>query len=333
MRANRKKRTRPTAVGRAVPDTPAARSRSRKVGHVRARWHPEMAASDALAQIAAAQTSVMLANEPRVRAAVDVAALHDMRVACRRLREAVRLFAGILRPATARVLMRELKWLSAALGAARDVDVACRELRRLREGLTSKERHQLQAYIDWLVERRAGDRRRMLRVLTSRRFQQLQARLLALSGGAPGLMQSGSPPLDAYVQPALDRLRARVLRDGMRLGPSAGDAALHRLRIRCKRLRYAYEFLAPAYGEHLRRQAGNVKRVQDLLGDHQDTVVALTCLHHDMGELCDHAHTGIDLSALLRLERLLRKRYRALRRRYAGVWQRFASRHLAGRAE
>jgi CHAD domain-containing protein len=59
-----------------------------------------------------------------------------------------------------------------------------------------------------------------------------------------------------------------------RLDPVPGDAALHAVRIRTKRVRYAAEALSPAFGKRADRFAGAAKALQEVLGDHQDAVMA-----------------------------------------------------------
>jgi CHAD domain-containing protein len=74
------------------------------------------------------------------------------------------------------------------------------------------------------------------------------------------------------------RRRRKVKRAAKRLTPESPPPAYHALRILCKRLRYALEFLGPVYGDPAARLAERIADVQDLLGRHQDACVAMALL-------------------------------------------------------
>jgi CHAD domain-containing protein len=69
-----------------------------------------------------------------------------------------------------------------------------------------------------------------------------------------------------------------MIRLARRLTPQSAPADFHRLRIRCKRLRYALEQTSPLYGDAAERYLRALVRVQDVLGAHQDAEVALARL-------------------------------------------------------
>ncbi len=285
-------------------------------------WSPRMA----LTRVLDVQYRAVVDNEDGVLGGADVAALHDMRVACRRFREAVRFYDGILRPAASRVLVRDIKWLGGVLGKVRDVDVMCRELCRASRLLGARDRKAAAAYHRWLYRRHDRLQQAMLTGLRSRRMTAVRTRMAALTTGAARFWRPDAPgDLGLYAVPVFDRLLRRVLRKGRRLDDQSSDAKLHRLRAACKRLRYAAEFLEDANGRKMGLFARETKRVQDLLGDHQDVVVLLAQVRHDLVSYPDGGPDGIDAGGLRRIERLLLKRQRALRRRYSDVWRRFVS--------
>jgi inorganic triphosphatase YgiF len=84
---------------------------------------PEMTAGEAAFAILRRQFRVFLQNEPGTRIGADIEALHDMRVATRRMRAAIGTFAPFLPPRLA-WFRAELGWVAAGLGAVRDLDVA-----------------------------------------------------------------------------------------------------------------------------------------------------------------------------------------------------------------
>jgi CHAD domain-containing protein len=64
-----------------------------------------------------------------------------------------------------------------------------------------------------------------------------------------------------------------------RLGDDPPDEALHRVRINAKGLRYAAEAVKPVSDRQVERVERAARAVQDVLGEHQDAVVAGTWLH------------------------------------------------------
>jgi CHAD domain-containing protein len=116
----------------------------------------------------------------------------------------------------------------------------------------------------------------MLEMLESRRYEAfvsrfgrtLRARHLARSGPA-------SMPAHALAPDVIeDRFRS-VRKAGRRIGPDSPATDYHRLRIRCKRLRYALEFLGDLYPGETRPLVKRLVAVQDVLGLHQDADVAI----------------------------------------------------------
>jgi CHAD domain-containing protein len=116
----------------------------------------------------------------------------------------------------------------------------------------------------------------MLEMLDSRRYEAfvsrfgrtLRARHLARSGPA------AQPAL--ALAPDLIETRFRSVRKaGNRIDPDSPASDYHRLRIRCKRLRYALEFLADLYPGKTQALVRRLVAVQDILGLHQDADVAI----------------------------------------------------------
>ena len=215
--------------------------------------------------------------EPVAAAGQDPEGVRRMRVATRRLRSDLRSFAGVLDPAWAESLRRELRWLARALGSVREVDVLRARVDRRLEPLSSVEVSSAEPFRSAL-EHEAEAAADVLRVtLGSARYVALRGRLeQAASDPRPG------PVADAPASPTLAPLvhrRLRALRREVRAaGADPGDATLHAIRIRAKRVRYAAEVLVPIGGPDVARFAVAAKRVQAVLGAHQDAVAAAAWL-------------------------------------------------------
>jgi CHAD domain-containing protein len=224
------------------------------------------------------QVAALRSQEPRVRAD-ELDAVHQMRVATRRLRAAFRSFGTVIpRPETEPV-MAELRWLGTALGEARDNEVLSGHLQAsLRpvpvELLIGPVSARVQGHY---APRRAAAHSALIEALGSPRYAALLASLDRLAQDPPPGPQAADPARD--VLPAAVRRAYRQARWRMRKarhappGP-ARDLALHRARKSARRARYAAEAARPAIGKRARRFARQMRKVQSVLGDHQDSVLA-----------------------------------------------------------
>jgi triphosphatase len=219
--------------------------------------------------------SALVAKEAGTRLGDDIEELHDMRVASRRLRAALALFADMLPPSVG-PLREELGWVGQTLGAVRDLDVQLEQLDEWREAIPEADRDALGSLRTLLEAERAAARTELLAALDSRRYEVFVGRFgrMLRAGRATRTGPSARPAL--AVAPDLIEGRFRPFRKGGdRIAPDSSPADYHRLRIRCKRLRYALEFLADVYPDMARPLIKRLVAVQDILGLHQDGDVAI----------------------------------------------------------
>jgi CHAD domain-containing protein len=206
-------------------------------------------------------------------------AVHQMRVATRRLRSTLRSFGQIIPRDGTQRLAAELKWLGTMLGGARDGEVLAGHLQAgLRETPAELVIGPVQARVQGhFASARAGAHTALLRALGSQRYFSLLDELDKLIAEPPLSPQAAMPAAD--VLPAAARRPYRQVRRRMRRARRAragqpADAALHEARKAAKRARYAGEAMTPALGKKARRFTRQMKQVQSVLGDHQDTVIA-----------------------------------------------------------
>ncbi len=213
------------------------------------------------------QYAEMLRHDPGTRLGDDPEDLHDLRVAVRRLRALLRAADALLVPEWAGPLRDELKWLGGELGPARDADVLLAYLRREAAELGQDEAafaevlHQLEG-------ERESARSRLRQALESGRYLELLGSLEA-AARAPHV-RALDAPLEDFAAREFDKLGKAV----EALEPDPGDEALHAVRIRGKRARYAAELAEPTVGKRARRFVVRAKAFQDVVGEHQDAVVA-----------------------------------------------------------
>ena len=211
----------------------------------------------------------LVEHEPIARLGEDAEGVHQMRVACRRLRAALATFGEAL-PPDLTAQNREIRWIARSLGDVRDLDVQRERLARARPLIGAK----AAAAIDALfAERREGARAEMLAALDSERYRACIERLSELLRARPAGGAGERPALDCA--PALiARWRRRVRREGDAIDGKSPESAYHDLRMTVRKLRYALEFFAPLHGEAGEVYARHVTRLQNLLGEHQDAAIA-----------------------------------------------------------
>jgi CHAD domain-containing protein len=236
------------------------------------------------------QAHALRTLEPKVRAG-EFDSVHQMRVATRRLRAALRSFRQVIPRTDSEHLYAELRWLGQALGHARDAEVLAGHLQdSLRptppELLIGPVQARVQGHY---APRRAAAHAELLEALDSPRYTRLLAELDRVTAGPPRGPQAAGPARD--VLPSAVRRAYRQAARRMRkarhtpVGP-ARDAALHQVRKSARRARYAAEAATPAVGKPARKFAKQMKRVQSVLGDHHDAVLA----HQAARELGIGAH-------------------------------------------
>jgi CHAD domain-containing protein len=247
---------------------------------------PRSAAADVVLAYAGTQVAVIMSMDPMVRRdAPD--AVHQMRVATRRLRSTLKSFDQVLRADDCERVGDELKWLGGVLGAARDAEVLAGHLQAGLDGLPPE---LILGPVQAQVRARfapieAESRTAVLEALDGDRYLALLDSLDTLLINPPVAPEAGRPAaevLPAAVRRARWRLRRRLRRARHTPAGPGRDAALHEARKAAKRARYAAEAVSPAFGHPARRFAKRVKKVQSALGEHHDSVVARAAIR-DLG--------------------------------------------------
>lgn len=242
--------------------------------------------------------------------------VHATRVAVRRLRSTVRVFADLLDPEPTHRLEQELVWWAGMLDEVRDREVLGTRLASQLATLPPElVLGPVAAHIDATLSRERAQHLRQLQeeVAGPRVLALLEA--LARWRAEPPLLEGASAPADAvqaYVK-AADRTGGRRLRSAARHEPGHGqEERLHRARKAAKRARYAAELAQPAWPRAARRVRRG-KEVQEVLGEHQDSVVAMAfLLRAGAAAGARRGHNGFTYGLLLEAER----------RRTTRVWRR-----------
>jgi len=236
---------------------------------------PEMNLGELAYAVVRRQLAVLRATEPGTRLGEDPEELHDMRVATRRLRAALDLFTEVL-PTRSRHFRGELGWLAGVLGDVRDLDVQL----EVQAAMVKPGQEGVWADLTALLTRqRDAARTALLAALDSVRWERLVSGMSAMVLQGP-FRRSGATRLAAVVAvPDLICSRHAAVVKAARRAKRSGEAAdFHRLRIRCKRLRYSLEFGAELYDGRTNRYTRQLTKLQNQLGLMQDAEVAITRL-------------------------------------------------------
>jgi CHAD domain-containing protein len=262
------------------------------------------------------------AHDPGTRLGTDSEELHQMRVAARRLRAVLRVARPMFSPEPINALREELAWLGRALGGSRDLDVMRDHLRGQLGTLDPPDRGAGLGVLRRLEKERVEARARLLVELDSPRYFSLLDRIEVTIAHPPVLDPDVS--LADVAARAFRKLRKTV----KQLPEAAADSDLHAVRIKAKRARYSAELSVHEAGPPAERFVDRVKRLQDILGEHQDAAVAEKWLR-EMATEASGRRTGFVSGLLVERQRARRLAARAafeehwpeVQRRGRKVWQ------------
>jgi CHAD domain-containing protein len=225
-------------------------------------------ARDRILALMLEQVDAIRAHEPGTRAGTDPEQLHKMRTAVRRLRAILGAAREMFDPEWLGGLRTALDWLGTLLGDLRDLDVFRQHLRAELSSLKSAGRVEGRALLDRLDAQRARARINLLAALDGPRYIRLLDRL-------DNAIEHPAVVTAKLSLPAIAAGQFKKLRKAVKALPDPpSNADLHAVRIKVKRARYAAELAQTMVGRPAKRFVARAKKVQDILGEHQDAVVA-----------------------------------------------------------
>ncbi|MEU6180850.1 CYTH and CHAD domain-containing protein [Streptomyces coeruleorubidus] len=251
-------------------------------------------ASDHVLAYVRVQRDAIVELDPAVRRDAEDS-VHSMRVATRRLRSTFKSYGEILDRTVTDPVGDELKWLAGELGLDRDREVLTERLTAaldevpatLVRGPVAERMH------TWARTEHGGARGRLIGVLDSRRYLALLDTLDALIADPPLRKAAGKKPRKPLAKAVRKDFRkvAGLVERAVELEPGTDrDVAIHEARKKTKRARYAAEAARPALGKPAKDLVKSMKALQNLLGEHQDSVMArqalreLSAVAHAAGE-------------------------------------------------
>ena len=235
----------------------------------------------------AKQHHSLLRYDVGTRIGSDPESLHQLRVASRRLRAFLTVAHDLVDSKWAGEIKEAMRDLGRASNDARDLDILLGNLRDEIRRLDVRDQTAGAALIQRLEDERRDLHLALVKALDSGGYQRVLDQLALPVVPATA---TPAPKLEALAARELRRLLVRV----RRLGKRPAEEALHALRIKVKRVRYATELGGEPKRKRTARVIAAATRMQDILGAHQDAVVTeerLRVLAHGLDE------TGISFVA------------------------------------
>ena len=266
----------------------------------------------------------LVAQESELRRGDDPESVHQARVATRRLRSDLRTFERFVQRDWADELRADLQWLGSELGLVRDLEVQRDRLREHANRMPPAEAEAARRVVRRLDADRAAARADLRAMLDQPRYAKLRAKVAA-AAESPRFTEAAAAPAGRALTKVIRRRWKQIRRAVRDLGDNPPDEALHAIRIRAKKCRYAAEACEPAFGKRGRRLARGMAKVQDILGDHHDAVVAVEWLAKTAHE-CSPA----EAYAIGMLAQLEREAAAVARAEFPEVWRRADTERVRG---
>jgi CHAD domain-containing protein len=245
-------------------------------------------ARDVVGAYVSEQCTVIIDSENQLRAGENV--IHTTRVAVRRLRSTIRVFSELFDPSEAGHLEEELVWWAGLLGNVRDMDILAQRQAALLDELPAElilgpVASTIQAELA-VQRKQALDA--MLEALDSDRYRKLVGLVHHWRSDPPftAAADASADSIDSAIKKARKRVDRRL--DAAVAARRAGepsDELFHRARKASKRHRYAVEAAVPVWGSKADKIISQRKDLQDVLGNHQDSIVSAAFLRELGGRL------------------------------------------------
>jgi CHAD domain-containing protein len=234
----------------------------------------EEPAGAASRRVLRALADVFEANRAGTLDDLDTEFLHDLRVAVRRSRSVLRQMKRAFDPEVRREHADSLRWVQAATGPTRDLDVQLMEWDEVVAKVPEDRRAALEPVRALLVEHRETALRAMKAALRSaelrRRWTAWRLFLAADAVGHVG--PDAERPTRKVARRRVRSLHARIVAEGGALTPDSPAQALHDIRKQGKELRYLLDLFGPALwpASEVKPLQQALKGLQDELGHHND---------------------------------------------------------------
>jgi len=277
------------------------------------------------------QFQALLLHEPRAWEGLDPEGVHQMRVATRRIRAALRAFKRVLPAEQTSILRTELKWVAGVLGDVRDLDVCTENFQHDEAEFSAADGDGLTPYQIHIGEQSQIARQQLVFCLSGPRYRQLKDSFSEfLRHGARETTYRMKRPTNGKFESVGKTARRlivkqykKLLSDGRSIQSNSAAESLHTLRINCKRMRYLFEFFQSTYGKSLSPFIRRLTKLQNVLGEFQDACVAMKRLREYSDDIPMELNNRGELIALGELIQQQHRLATERRKDFYEVWKRF----------
>ncbi len=291
---------------------------------------PEMRADDATRTIFRFLLKVIKANQPQLKHDIDTEVLHDYRVAIRRTRSALVWDKKIFNRNLIARFQKDLAFIGKLSNELRDLDVYLLNQEKYKAMLPPVLQDDLAPLFEYLAGQRTASFKKLNRGIQSQQYKKILQNWEAflndeLSEDSQG--PAAAFPVIRLASKRIFKLYIEVVKSGRRILEDSEDEKLHKLRIKCKKLRYMIQFFTNLYpSEKINTLIKQLKKLQDMLGDFNDLCVQVDYLLSVSNEMpVNLSQSNQTLVAMGSLIGKLETKRQTTKNSFAATFARFAS--------
>lgn len=216
-------------------------------------------------------------NEAYLVRDIDTEFLHDFRVGIRRTRSALGQVKNVFPPQTTERFKKEFAFAGKLSNRLRDLDVYLLKQNTYKAMLPEALRDDIDPFFDYLREKRSRVFQEVMSGLASKAYKQIAKDwelFLKSPPVAPPAAANARVPIAVLARKRIFKRYRAIIKNSQQILENTDDAALHVLRIECKKLRYLMEFFSSLFPrKKVNTLIGQLRKLQDNLGDFHDICV------------------------------------------------------------
>jgi CHAD domain-containing protein len=297
---------------------------------LRIQLSPDMRADEATIKIWRFLFQVIKVNEAHIKHDIDTEILHDFRVAIRRTRSALVWDKNLLSEKTNARFKRNLSYVGKISNELRDLDVYLLKKPEYKALLPTVLCDDIDPLFDYLSKQRSVSFRKVIRILNSKKYRRIMQDWESfLDEPQYDLIwgPSAKVPVFRLACKRIYKQYRNVVKAGNRILLDCKDEELHKLRIQCKKLRYLIQFFADLFPpKKISLLVGQLKKLQDMLGSHNDLSVQVNYLFEVAQEMpANLSRLNKTLVAIGSLIGKLETKRQSVKESFAETFTRFSS--------
>ncbi|HEY9050400.1 MAG TPA: CHAD domain-containing protein [Gammaproteobacteria bacterium] len=243
---------------------------------------PEMRADEAVKAILLSELEIIELVESGLIQNIDTEFLHDFRVAIRRTRSILKQIKGVFYKRIIDRYNTTFSWLGKLTGPLRDTHVYLLKLEYYQQQLSEETRSHLEPLRAFLLKHEILEHKNLVRELAKKRYSNIKSswrEFLTQPVFKKTLLPNADKNIKQVSDAAIWDAYKKVIASGSKIKNDSADEKLHRMRIKCKKLRYLLEFFGDLYPKkQMSVILESLKKLQGMLGDFQDVSVQTTRL-------------------------------------------------------